>query len=212
MKIVNNFNFDIVILGAGANGSHFFRNLLQDMATYGSRLQLTRILIADGDRTEKKNLDNQLFDEEDIGEFKVTALAERYGEHYGIDILAVPEYITDCEMLDRLFANDGRFKILIGCVDNNRTRQLFNDYFNHVDDLLYIDAGIEGVMVKEEIDENIPSHQRDKMIIGSGFSGQVVVGFKAKGEVILQPLCELYPNVLTDTESVFPTGRQMMSA
>ncbi|HCG4535994.1 TPA: ThiF family adenylyltransferase [Salmonella enterica subsp. enterica serovar Typhi str. AG3] len=204
MKIVMNSDFDIVIIGAGANGSHFLRNMLQDMANYGRKLEKTRVLIADGDKTEEKNLKNQLFDKEDIGEFKVSALAERYGEHYGVDLLAVPEYITDVDMLNRLFANDGRFRILIGMVDNNRTRQLMNDYFEYCDDLLYIDLGVEGVLVKDELKDK-PADEANRMIIGSGFSGQVVVGFKAKGEVILPPLCDVYPNVLTDHESVFPT-------
>ncbi len=204
MKILYGEALDIVVIGVGANGSHFIRNLLQDMSVYGRDMRKNRLLIADGDKTEEKNIKNQLFTTEDVGEFKVNALAERYGEHYGIDVLAVPDYITDCDMLDRLFANDGRFKILIGCVDNNRTRQLMHDYFNHVSDLLYIDLGVEGVILKEELKE-YSNEEMNRMIIGSGFSGQVVVGFKTKGELILPPICDVYPNVLTDTESVFPT-------
>ncbi|MFY0520578.1 ThiF family adenylyltransferase [Lysinibacillus sp. UGB7] len=204
MKLLFGQAMDIVVIGVGANGSHFLRNLLQDMSIYGRDMKKNRLLIADGDKTEEKNIKNQLFTIEDVGEFKVNALAERYGDHYSIDVLAVPQYITDGEMLDRLFVNDGRFKILIGCVDNNRTRQLMHDYFNHVSDLLYIDVGVEGVILKEELNE-YSFEEANRMIIGSGFSGQVVVGLKAKGELILPPICDVYPNVLTDTESVFPT-------
>lgn len=204
MRILFNQYLDIVVIGLGANGSHFLRNLLQDMSVYGRDMKKHRILIADGDKTEEKNIKNQLFTAEDVGEFKVNALAERYGEHYGFDVLAFTEYITDCDMLDRLFLNDGRFKILIGCVDNNRTRQLMHDYFNHVSDLLYIDVGVEGVILKKELKE-YSDEEANRMIIGSGFSGQVVVGFKSKGKVILPPICDVYPNVLSDTESVFPT-------
>lgn len=203
MKILAGQALDIVILGVGANGSHFLRGLLQDMANYGGRLKNARLLIADGDKVEKKNIQNQLFDKDDVDEYKVNALAERYGSHYNIDILAVPEYVTDCAMLDRLFANN-RYKILIGCVDNNRTRQLMNDYFNFTDNLLYIDVGIEGVILKEEL-KDMDANEVNRMIIGSGFSGQTVVGLKVDGQVILEPICEVYPNVLTDTESVFPT-------
>ncbi|WDV09248.1 ThiF family adenylyltransferase [Lysinibacillus irui] len=204
MKILYGQNLDIVLIGVGANGSHFLRNLLQDMSLYGRDMRKNRLLIADGDKTEEKNIKNQLFTPEDIGEYKVNALAERYGDHYGIDVLAVPDYITDCDMLERLFANDGRFKILIGCVDNNRTRQLMHDYFNYVSDLLYIDVGVEGVILKEEL-KDYSYDEMNRMIIGSGFSGQVVVGFKTNGELILPPICDVYPNVLSDTESVFPT-------
>lgn len=196
---------DIVIIGAGANGSHFLRNMLQDLSNYAGKLNNIRVLIADADKVELKNTKNQLFDESDIGTEKVYALAERYGLHYRVDVLAVAEYITDIDKLIQLFANDHRQKVLIGAVDNNRTRQLMHEYFNHVDDLIYIDMGVEGVLVREEL-KAIEDHlEREKMIIGSGLSGQVVVGYKHQGQIFIPPICDVYPTILGDEESVFPT-------
>lgn len=210
MKIMTNKKFNIVLLGVGANGSHFLRSLLQDMANYKSKGLISRILIADGDQVELKNIQNQLFDREDVGEFKVQALAERYGSHYDIDILAYSEYVTDIETLDKLFGDFEGQRILIGCLDNNRTRQLLHDYFQQQQDLIYIDAGIEGVILKDELQNNpacanMTAEQINNMIIGSGFSGQVVTGVKYKGEEVLAPVCTVYPNILSDQESVFPT-------
>lgn len=77
------------IIGAGANGSHFFRSLCQDLRTHMDRpgfdkaptFKLSNIMLVDGDVCELKNLGNQIFDRDDVGEKKVIALAERYGDH-----------------------------------------------------------------------------------------------------------------------------------
>ncbi len=210
MKILKDYNLDIVILGAGANGSHFFRNLLQDMCNYGDKLKDCRVLIADGDKVEKKNFKNQLFALGDEEQYKVYSLVERYAEHYDIDAFAVAEYVTDIDSLHKLFANDNRTKILIGCVDNNRSRILMQDYFDYVDDLIYIDLGVEGVLLRQELDITDPV-ELEETIMASGFSGQVVVGYKTNGQVFTPAIGEVYPTVYSDEESVFPTGRQMMS-
>lgn len=211
MKVANDStHFQIICIGAGANGSHFFRNLLQDIATYNSgyspRVKAS-VVIADGDKVEKKNLDNQLFDREDVGQFKVDALAERYGTHYEIDVLAVPEYITSLESLANLFSllqnSPNSLPILVGLVDNNRTRMLLHEFFmqESIPDLVYIDTGVEGVLLEQEVMRE-PSAK--EMILSSGFSGQVVCGYKRKGQVFLPPVGDVYPTILTDAESVFP--------
>lgn len=204
MKVVDTRNFDIVILGAGANGSHFFRNLLQDASCYGNNLKHCKYTIVDGDKVEKKNLNNQLFDSEDVGTYKVQALVDRYGLHYQIDCAAVASYITTTEELDRLFRGDESMqRILIGCVDNNRTRQLMNEYFESSPNLIYIDVGVEGVILRSELPTEIQN--KESIIMSSGFSGQVVVGYRKDNITILPAIASVYPSILTDIESVFPT-------
>lgn len=205
MKLNIYNSYDILIIGGGANGSHFFRNLLQDIATYEKHISSIRITIIDGDKVEKKNITNQLFDIEDIGNFKVFSLEERYAEHYGVNVYAVAEYVTDIDTLHQLFAHDGRQKVLVGCVDNNRTRQLMHEYFEYIDDLIYIDLGVEGVLYPDELPEHFSGDEKSKMIKGSGFSGQVVMGYKTKGTTFLPPVASRYPTILSDEESVFPT-------
>lgn len=211
MRVANpHTTYQIVCIGAGANGSHFFRNLLQDIATYNSghsqKVRAT-VVIADGDKVEKKNLDNQLFDKEDVGNFKVDALAERYGIHYGIDVFAVPEYITSLDSLANLFSLQetvpNTLPILVGLVDNNRTRMLMHEFFmqESVPNLVYIDAGVEGVLLEQEV---LREPNAKEMILSSGFSGQVVCGFKRNGQVFLPPVGDVYPTILTDGDSVFP--------
>lgn len=210
--------YHIVQIGAGANGSHFFRSLCQDVATYGagkknflgsSRFEID-IYLVDEDKVEKKNLDNQLFDEEDIDEYKVDALRERYAEHYNIRVQSVPKYVTDIETMQSLFKfpkKDSRIvPILIGMVDNNATRQLMDEFFHsdYLEDLIYIDAGVEGVFVVPGKNERQFTDEEKAQAARSGFSGQAVVGFKKKGQVWLEPYGRLYDDVLTDENTAFP--------
>jgi len=204
MKIVESPNLDVVIIGAGANGSHFFRNLLQDVSCYGSRLKYCKFTIVDGDQVEKKNLNNQLFDTEDVGAYKVQALVDRYGEHYQIDCAAVASYVTTLEDLEKMFrGTEGLQRILVGCVDNNRTRQLMHEYFEASSDLIYIDVGVEGVILKDELPKEMDD--KDSIIMSSGFSGQVVVGYRRNNITVLPSIADVYPTILTDLESAFPT-------
>jgi hypothetical protein len=209
----------VVIIGVGANGSHFFRSLCQDIATYygstGSFFSNSypfnfEILLVDEDQVERKNMKNQLFDEEDIGEYKVDALRERYGEHYRLPIKSVPKYVTDMETMQSLFQINPRAKlvmpILIGMVDNNRTRQLMDEFFHsdYLEDLIYLDAGVEGQFVVPGKEERQYTDEEKAIVASSGFSGQVVVGYKRKGQIWLDPVGRVFGDILEDEQTAFP--------
>ena len=148
---------------------------------------------------------NQLFSEEDVSEKKPVALADRYGGHYDVDVKRVTEYVTSLEMLHRLFRkpDNGRqiIPILIGMVDNDRTRQLFDEYFysDEVSDLIWIDLGIEGMTEFER-----PNAEQKKIMNESGFGGQCVIGLKWGGQEILLPTTRVYPNILENDHTAFP--------
>lgn len=211
--------FDIVQVGAGANGGSFFRSLCQDIATHFASFRAktprvefgVNLVLCDADRYEVKNLSNQLCLSEDVGEFKVEALAERYSDVYDVSVGTVTSYVKTIDMLDALFAEKNiskeyqQVKILIGMVDNNRTRQLFHDYFYSelVENLIWIDAGVTGVEILNKPQEHWSPEER-LFVNQSGFSGQVVVGFKNKGEIILEPVTAIFPDMLEDAASHFP--------
>ncbi|OIJ11478.1 hypothetical protein BKP35_12100 [Anaerobacillus arseniciselenatis] len=216
----NKLYFDIVQVGAGANGGQFFRSLCQDIATHFESFKSrndhpvtfgVNLVLCDADRFETKNLANQLCLSEDLGEFKVEVLAERYADVYDLSVGTVTSYVKTIDMLDRLFAEKNinkahqQVKVLCGMVDNNKTRQLFHDYFysDHVENLILIDAGVTGVNV---IDKPKEAWSKEKWedTQQSGFSGQVVVGFKYKGKVILEPVTQIFPDMLEDASSHFP--------
>jgi len=116
--------FNQVTNGTGANGSFFVRNNLQTYNNFRERIQGLRYMIVDGDKIEQKNTRNQLFSSDEVGEYKVYSLADRYGEHYSLDVLASTEYVTELEHLDTLFGDDTEaFRILVGCVDNNSAKR-----------------------------------------------------------------------------------------
>lgn len=126
----------IVMLGAGGTGGY--------VAPYLFRLlhmldRPARFVICDGDIVELKNLDRQNFVPADLGENKARILAERYSTVLGMETEYVPNFIETLPELMALIApnlweTDGfrnryaaEMVILLGCVDNNRTRQLCHE-------------------------------------------------------------------------------------
>ena len=143
IHIQRKINLMITIVGCGATGSHFFRSLCQDIRThlnaYESRrwerpFYLEHIMLIDGDKVEQKNLGNQIFEPQEIGEYKSQMLAERYGEFYGLEVLRSTSYIHDVSELESLMpiqqTRDSLFlPVLVGMVDNNGSRQVIDTFF-----------------------------------------------------------------------------------
>ena len=186
MKLAKNRPVKIVIIGAGGTGGYVIPHLYRIAYASG---RLCRIIIADGDIVEKKNLVRQNFAECDIGENKAEVMAERYAGVFGIETEYIPEYIESEYQLFRLLyipKDNNRYyqpkpiSILIGAVDNNRSRVMCNNVFKKMDDLIYIDSG------------------------NGEFTGQVVCGVKQSGRVLSKSIAQVYPDILSDTEK-FPS-------
>lgn len=189
MKFALNKPVKIIMLGAGGTGGHIaphLYRLLHSLERY------TKIIICDGDIAEEKNLVRQNFITADLGRNKAQVLAERYASAFGLEVSYIPEFIEDESHLAYLvqpdtFANgpysnqttDG-LSILIGCVDNNRSRQLCHQVFKSADNLIYIDAG------------------------NGEHTGQVVCGIRRNGRTYYKPIGDIYPDVLLETDK-FPT-------
>ena len=183
MKLNRERPVTIVVIGAGGTGGYVIPHLYRIAYASGRKC---RVIIADGDIVEEKNLIRQNFAACDIGENKAEAMAARYAEVFGIET----EYISDfmeseerlCGLLDfsRYHYSDKPIGILIGAVDNNRSRIMCHHVFEKLDDLIYIDAG------------------------NGEYTGQVVCGIKRGGKVQSKPLARIYPDVLEDTEK-FPS-------
>jgi hypothetical protein len=104
-----------------------------------------------------------------------------YASAFGMETLYLPEFIEDKERLVKLVKTDTEsLSILIGAVDNNRSRQLCHAAFQKSDNLIYIDSG------------------------NGEYTGQIVCGIKRRGRTFYKPLGDLYPDVLTNTDK-FPT-------
>ncbi len=179
----------IIMLGAGGTGGHIAPHLYRLLHTLDRPV---KIIIADGDVIEQKNLVRQNFIASDLGRNKAQTLAERYSSAFGMETLYIPEFIESEARLTELVTPDtypaGPYSgqrveglsILIGAVDNNRSRQLCHAVFKKAGNLIYIDSG------------------------NGEHAGQVVCGIRRNGKTYYKPIGDLYPDVLEPTDK-FPT-------
>ena len=174
----------IVVLGAGGTGGYVIPHLYR--LGYASE-HPTRIIVCDGDVVEQKNLIRQNFVAQDIGRNKAQVLAARYAAAFGIECEYRPEFIEMQRELYELtepdhlpYPMEPQRVILLGCVDNNKSRQLCHRVFQQKRDLIYIDAG------------------------NGEHTGQVVCGVRQSGRTLYKPICSLYPDLLED-EDKFPS-------
>ncbi|MCY8577580.1 ThiF family adenylyltransferase [Bacillus haynesii] len=196
--IVPDFFFNIVQIGAGGNGGYLVQRLsklLYSLSNQNDKFYFN-YQIVDGDRVEKSNLFRQPFIEQDLNQPKSQILAERYDNAYEIPILYKDDYIESSEDIEKIMRNNRHhmrwnIPILLGCVDNNATRQIMHEVFQNTSTIIYIDSGIDSV------DEEGSKE--------SGYSGQVVCGVKIKGKEYLSPVGSIYPNILKDKDTRLPT-------
>ena len=184
MKYSKTAPVKIVVLGAGGTGGYVIPHLYR--LGYASE-HPTRIIVCDGDVVENKNLIRQNFVEQDIGRNKAQVLAARYAAAFGIECEYRPEFIEMQRELYELtepdhlpYPMEPQRVILLGCVDNNKSRQLCHRVFQQKRDLIYIDAG------------------------NGEHTGQVVCGVRQSGRTLYKPICSLYPDLLED-EDKFPS-------
>ena len=190
MKFSENRPVKIVMLGAGGTGGHIAPHLYRLLYALDRPV---RFIICDGDVVEEKNLVRQNFTPADLGENKAKVLAERYSSVFGMETEYVPEFIESGERLlsmlqARTFPTGPYWHsptvkelvILIGAVDNNKSRKLCHEVFYKLDDLVYIDSG------------------------NGMHTGQIVCGIRSGGRTFYRPVGAAFPEVLQDTDK-FPT-------
>ncbi|SFJ63366.1 ThiF family protein [Paenibacillus sp. UNC496MF] len=193
LNLPSNF-FTIVQIGVGGNGGYLTQRLTKMMYAFGRTTeQAFSYCLVDGDRFEAKNLLRQPCIAEDLLELKSKVLAERYGTVYDLKISYRDRYVESVQDLhDLMIGVEARGTvILLGCVDNHATRKLMHRFFHETKhDIIYLDSGIEAVLPDEP---------------NSGYAGHVVCGVKLQGKVLLEPVGDLYPDILEDDESKLPT-------
>ena len=183
MKLAKDRPATIMIIGAGGTGGYVIPHLYRIAQASGRKC---RVIIADGDIVEPKNLVRQNFAQCDIGENKAAVMAERYSDVFGIETEYIPEYIENEKQLMEMLTVSYNYwrpkpvSILIGAVDNNRSRIMCHNVFTKMRDLIYIDSG------------------------NGEYTGQVVCGVKMSGRVISKPVAKVYPDILKDKEK-FPS-------
>ncbi|GHU93041.1 thiazole biosynthesis adenylyltransferase ThiF [Clostridia bacterium] len=178
MKFSQTSPVKIVMLGAGGTGGHIAPHLYRLLYAIDTP---ARFIICDGDRVERKNLVRQNFIEADLGENKSKVLAERYSSVFGLETEYVPSFVESEEQLTKLITSkSNELVILIGAVDNNKSRKLCHTVFGKSKELVYIDSG------------------------NGEFSGQVVCGIRRNRRTYYKPAGTLFPDILESTDK-FPT-------
>ena len=181
----------IVMLGAGGTGGHAAPHLYRLLHSLERKV---RFILVDGDTVEKKNLVRQNFTAHDLGRNKARTIAERYADAFGMNPEFIQDFIEEKAQLTELvkpkehrhMTRNGRWKkneelvILVGAVDNNKSRKMCHEVFMKAENLVYIDAG------------------------NGEFGGQVVCGVRRYGKTMFKPVGALYPDVLDETDK-FPS-------
>ena len=182
MKLPTDTPVKIVMLGAGGTGGHIAPHIYRLLYALD---RPSRFIICDGDKVEFKNLVRQNFSPADLGENKAKILAERYASVFGMEAEYLPTFVEDLDTLSALIHADGWAKeeyshrpdvreqvILIGAVDNDKSRQLCHKAFLKAENLIYIDSG------------------------NGEFSGQVVCGVRRNGRTVRKPVGGVFPELL----------------
>lgn len=191
MKFAKDKPVKIVLLGAGGTGGHVAPHLYRLLYAH---TQPVKIIIADGDIVEEKNLVRQNFCRADLGQNKAEVLAGRYAAAFGMETCFVPHYIESADELKHMLrpehyrwvSHNGASRrehetlILIGAVDNNRSRQICHEVFETADSVVYIDSG------------------------NDRYTGQVVCGIRKYGKTSYRPVGKVFPSILSDADK-FPS-------
>ena len=181
----------IVMLGAGGTGGHIAPHIYRLLYSLD---RAVRFIICDGDIVEQKNLVRQNFTPADLGENKAKVLASRYSSVFGLTTEYISDFIENANELGQLLTprkiwghnyhttatQVTEMVILIGAVDNNKSRKLCHEVFQKAKELIYIDSG------------------------NGESTGQVVCGIRRSGKTFYRPATSLYPEMLEDTDK-FPT-------
>ncbi len=141
--------YHFIVIGAGGTGGYLVADLARYIASnkkiYGA------ITLIDGDNVEEKNLIRQNFVLADVGKNKAEALAIRYAAHFGINIQYYPKFLDKPGVLSKIISEavlpkylQKFFKmepVILGCVDNNKSRALIYTVFAANSGCCWIDAG-----------------------------------------------------------------------
>lgn len=182
-----------IIIGAGGNGGYFIPQLIRQISLQNRMLKLENkalhtVTIIDKDSVEDKNLTRQNFLPRDVGHNKAEVMGMRYGAAFGVEVNIISEYLTDAKMLKNIMSQGGNAPVVVGAVDNNKTRAIIYEAFQNTKNMFWLDMGNEE------------------------WAGQVVVGYNAgreftKGEKTphlfnLPSVADIYPEILEATDKL----------
>lgn len=156
--------YNFIVIGAGGNGGHLVPNLCRLIAS--TKHISCSLVVCDGDDVEEKNVSRQNFVMSDVGKNKAMVMAERYGTAFGIPVGYCDTYIENAytliDMADTQRASGG-VSVVIGCVDNNKTRQIIHEWFVKTTNAVWLDVGNNEFIGQAVLGYNIMSVMQDEV-------------------------------------------------
>ncbi len=146
-------NCIFVIVGVGGTGSLLARDIPKLI------IQTSHCMaVIDGDRVEEKNMVRQSYQKHDISENKASALSKKINTFYGNICEAIDKYVTKDEIITFLQKYKYHVPVLVGCVDNDKTRHLLEETYHKLDQCIYLDSANSeydgNVYVKAKLNNN----------------------------------------------------------
>lgn len=166
-----------MVIGAGGTGTYFLKEVSRFIHSLGNHPPVGKMMIIDGDIVERKNIDRQCFQEEDIGLYKSAVMADILNCAFSLSWEASGIFLDTKEQLHietcGISQRKGRLSLpmIVGCVDNHACRMVLEDYFNNSNNCIYLDSANEYS------------------------SGEVVFSMKINGEVISPLRSNYFPEI-----------------
>lgn len=128
----------VFLIGVGGTGSHLVGPLVQLLRFHPEGTN--DITLIDGDIYEEKNLNRQQFSEEDLGENKARAHANRLNRK---TVRTISQYVDEekfTRILEKTIDEDDNF-LVITAVDNHATRNAIISVIDEYDNFMLISPG-----------------------------------------------------------------------
>lgn len=176
---------DIVIVGCGGNGAYLVPLIARFISQSPSEIiKEISITLIDGDVIEEKNILRQNFIPSEKGANKAEALAERCNRAFGMNIIAIPEFLDEKQIKNlsrNNYNNSGR--IIIGCVDRHEVRNLISQHIKGGYQDTFYNAPSVYIDVGNELEAGqlfISGPVTDRSLVGkanahSRFTGQILI-------------------------------------
>lgn len=124
-----------IIVGCGGTGSLLARDLPKLLIG-----QMHKICLIDGDIIEEKNMKRQSYQNQDINENKAVALGSKISTFYNTKVDVISRFLVEKEILQYCNNNRCYIPVIIGCVDNDKTRKIIEKTVQKLERCIYIDS------------------------------------------------------------------------
>ena len=139
--------YNIFVIGAGGTGGYLIPNLakIKALGIDNAKIVDFTLTVIDGDSVEVKNCKRQMFFDVDVGRNKAEVMSERYSEIYSTEIGYVDQFVENAKQLEAIVCgiNNNFVPIIVGCVDNHKSRQIIHEFYKKSPVIFWLDSGNE---------------------------------------------------------------------